>query len=185
MPLRIFVSATADLEPQRGVIARTLAELPVQVGAEIRRYPPQGTSYETLFELISNVDRVYFLMGGDITAPAGAEWDLALRLERRLVPLRWPAPLTPAAGHFLRAAFARVPESEWRTVRSNAELARAAGLDLIDALLHLQNRYGITVSEVERLLQYKRQLQQHGRDVTSEPGGSEGGGVILGRVDSL
>ncbi|RME45192.1 MAG: hypothetical protein D6791_11340 [Chloroflexi bacterium] len=179
--LRIFVSATTDLENQRSIIARTLAELPVDIGAEIRRYPAEGASYETLFELIANVDRVYFLLGADITAPSGSEWDLALRLERPIVALRRPARLTPAAEHFLRHAYEAVPPSDWHLFRNDAELARIVGLDLIDTLLHPSNRYGLTLPEIDRLRERLQQLRDRAGEVDSEPGGAEQGAVILGR----
>lgn len=177
--LRIFVSATADLESQRGVIGRTLAELPVQVGAEIRRYPPEGVSYETLFELISNVDRVYFLLGQDITAPSGSEWDLAWQLERPVLALRAPRKLTPAAVEFLRLSSLQLARDEWHLFRSDAELARIVGLDLIDALQHVANRYGLTVDEVVQLERHRRRFQP---PVSASPGemdGTEAGAVIL------
>jgi len=179
--LRIFISATHDLEAQRSVIGRTLAELPVQVGAEIRRYPPEGVSNETLFELIGNVDRVYFLMGGDITAPAGAEWDLALRLERSLMALRYPARLTPAAQQFLRTASNQIPADAWRIFRTDAELARIVGLDLVDLLLHPRNRYGVSLAEIQALQRHRQALQKGAESVDPEPGGAGAGAVILCR----
>ena len=102
--LRIFVSATRDLESARALIGQTLAELPVQIGAEIRRTPAEGASYDNIFELISNVDRLYFLLGRDITAPSGVEWMLGLQLERRIYPLRLARTRTIAAEEFLRIA---------------------------------------------------------------------------------
>lgn len=175
--LRIFVSATRDLEPQRAVIGRVVAELPVQVGTEIRRSPADGATYERIFELIGNCDRVYFLLGRDITAPAGVEWDLAFRLERSLLPLRRPGSLTPAAQEFLRLA-----QVEWVTFENDEELARIVGLDLIDLLLHPTNRYGLTVSEIARLQQRRQSLRESQVPASAEAGGAEGGGVIL---DSL
>ncbi len=70
--LRIFVSATHDLEAARGVIGRAVADLPVEIGVEIRRTPVAGAPYDDIFELVANVDRFYFLLGRDIPAPAGA-----------------------------------------------------------------------------------------------------------------
>ena len=69
--LRLFVSATNDLEAERAIIGRSVAELPVQIGIEIRRTPPLLPTYEEVFEKLDAVDRVYFLLGNDITAPAG------------------------------------------------------------------------------------------------------------------
>lgn len=179
--LRIFVSATADLEAQRGVIGRTLAGLPVKVGAEIRRFPPAGVSYETLFELISHVDRVYFLLGQDITAPSGSEWDLAWQLERPVVALRTTRRLTPAALQFLRLTALHVPAQDWRSFASDAELARLVGLDLIDTLLHFANRYGLSVDEVVSLQRHRQRLQSPAGTSPGEADGTEAGAIILGQ----
>lgn len=176
--LRIFVSATADLEAERGIIARALADLPLRVGAEIRRYPPTGVSYETLFELISNVDRVYFLLGQDITAPSGTEWDLAMELERPVLALRAARRLTPAAQQFLRLAFHQVAPTEWKVFQSDAELARIVTLDLIELFLHPGNRYGLSVEEVVRLEQQRRQLLAPTAEVAAA-GGPTAAAVIL------
>jgi len=180
--LRLFVSATADLEPERAVIGRTLAELPVQIRAQIQRSPVTGISYAELFERVARCDRFYFLLGQDITAPAGAEWELAWRLERSVLPLRKAGPRTPAAQAFLSWA-----PVQWIPFRSQAELARIIELDLIDLLLHPANRYGLSVQELERLALRREQLREAQAEAGGEPGGAEGGGVLLdpGRQEPL
>ncbi len=179
--LRIYVAATADLEAQRSIIGHLLAQLPIQVGAEIRRCPPQGASYDTLFELISNVDRFYFLMGKDITAPAGTEWDLAMQLQRHVVPLRRRHPITPSAFLFITQAILQVPLREWRFFDTNLELARLLAQDIIETLLHPQNRYGLTASEVllleQRLQAVRAQIWPQYEDLPLED--LREGGVIL------
>lgn len=182
--LRIFVSATKDLEAERAIIGQILAELPVQVGAEIRRSPAEGISYESLFELVSNCDRVYFLFGQDITAPAGVEWDLAWQLERSVLPLRQAGSHTPAAQEFLHSARLYVPAAKWRIFHNRQELSRIIGRDLVDLLLHPKNRYGLSLSEVEALEVRRRAMRQGGTPRTGEPGGAEGGGVILDNARS-
>ena len=172
--LRIFVSATNDLEAERAVIGQTVADLPVQVGVEIRRSPATGIGYDDLFELIANVDRFYFLMGRDITAPAGAEWHLAMQLERTVIPLRLAESRTAAGQQFLRYWPLR-----WKTFRSRGHLAQIIGLDLIDSLLHPANRYGLTVTEVAALHVHKKKLTGGQVAEVDEPGGAEGGGVLL------
>ncbi len=182
--LRIFVSATKDLEQERALVGRTLAELPVQVGAEIRRTPAEGVDYDTLFELISNVDRIYFLLGRDITAPFGAEWQLAIRLERTIIPYKLDGMRTQAGREFLRIAHA-----PWKPFQNSRQLGQQIGLDLIDTLLHPENRYGLQLMEVEGLQQSRQKLRrglessvsqsQSGAGGIGVPGGAEGGGVIL------
>ncbi len=174
--LRIFVSATRDLESARALIGQTLAELPVQIGAEIRRYPVDGVSFDTLFEMISNVDRLYFLLGRDITAPSGAEWLLGLRLERSILPLKLDAPRTAAAQEFLR--FAPI---EWITFHNQRHLAQIIGIDLIDLLIHPKNRYGLSLTEIEALRVRRAQMREGMVHIVVDPGGVEGGGVLLDR----
>jgi hypothetical protein len=180
--LRIFVSATQDLDAERAIIGRAVADLPVQIGIEIRRTPVEGAGYDDIFELIANCDRVYFLMGRDITAPAGAEWHLAWKLERSILPLRIPARRTPAAQEFMRGAFV-----EWTIFRRGADLARIITLDLVRILNHPTNRYGLSVVELEQLELHAQQIRQSAPRTAVfrtergevDPGGAEGGGVLL------
>ncbi len=174
--LRIFVSATQDLEEERAVIGQALADLPVDVPAEIRRSPPEGLPYMDLFERIANVDRVYFLLGRDITAPAGAEWDLAVQLERSIMALRTPGPRTPAGEAFLQGT-----PVLWKVFHSRDDLARLVTLDLLEILLHPRNRYGLHPDEVLALEALRRSLQERSVRARAEAGGAEGGGVLLGR----
>jgi hypothetical protein len=172
--LRLFIAATTDLEAERAVIGRSIAALPVQIGIEIRRTPPLLPTFDEIFEKISNVDRVYFLMGNDITAPAGLEWNLAWRLERSILPMRRSTKPTPAAQEFCRLV--HVP---WVEFRSEAELVKLMTLDLARLLKHPANRYGLTVLELERLEAYLRRLERKPLAPRAELGGAEGGGVLL------
>lgn len=176
--LRLFVSATADLEAERSIIGRVLADLPVQVGVEIRRTPASGGKYDDIYESIANCDRVYFLLGGDITAPSGAEWHIAWQLERSVLPLRSRARLTPAAREFMFNSLIK-----WQTFNSAAHLASIVTLDLIRILDHPTNRYGLTVAELELLSLHGERIQQRAvqqaESMIKVPGGAEGGGVLL------
>ena len=178
--LRLFVSATNDLDAERAVIGRAVADLPVEIRMEIRRTPAAGAKYDDIYELIANVDRVYFLMGADITAPAGAEWHLAWQLERAVYPLKDGSPLSPAGREFMRSA-----PVQWQRFRHAGDLARLVTLDLVRILQHPTNRYGLTVTELELLALHAKQIQRGQPDVAAghvvEPGGAEGGGIILDR----
>lgn len=173
--LRLFVSATKDLETERAIIGRAVAELPVKIGIEIRRTPATGAAYEDIYELIANCDRVYFLMGRDITAPSGAEWFIAWKLERSILPLRLAGVPTPAGQDFVRL----LPSSDWRRFRNGNELARLITLDLIEILNHPKNRYGLTVTELELLNLHRQRVTKFASKEMAEPGGAEGGGVLL------
>lgn len=175
--LRIFVSATNDLEQERAAIGKAVADLPIQIGIEIRRTPSSGASYDDIFELIANVDRVYFLLGRDITAPAGAEWHLAWKLERSVWPLALPVNRSPAAQEFKRNALL-----QWRPFRNSGELAQLVTLDLARILNHPTNRYGLSVTDLELLALHARKIAKRMPRQSApgdDPGGAEGGGVLL------
>ena len=55
--LRLFVAATNDLEVQRAVIGRAVADLPVQIGIEIRRSPALLPTLDEVFEKVSSARR--------------------------------------------------------------------------------------------------------------------------------
>ena len=172
--LRLFVAATNDLEVQRAVIGRAVADLPVQIGIEIRRSPALLPTLDEVFEKVSNVDRVYFLLGNDITAPAGLEWNLAWRLERSLLPLRRSRRPTPAAQEF-----ARLSPLPWLDFQSDADLHKLIVRDVARLLKHPANRYGITLPELEQLERYLRRLERTPIAIGGEAGGAEGGGILL------
>ncbi len=179
-PLRLFVSATTDLDAERAAIGRAIAGLPVQIAIEIRRTPAAGAPIDDIHERIGNVDRVYFLFGADITAPAGAEWFLAWKLERSVMALRrrpQSTHLTPAGHDFVRAAFVR-----WTPFGDAVEASRLVALDVIGILLHPANRYGLSVLDLEQLSAHRENLKRQAPPAASrptEPGGAQGGGVLL------
>ena len=198
--LRIFVSATRDLDAERALIGQAVAHLPVKIGIEIRRTPVEGGSRDDMYELIANCDRVYFLLGQDITAPAGAEWYLARELDRSVMPICRAGRPTLAAREFMHMQGVFI---NWTRFESSADLVKIVTLDLIDILSHPKNRYGLTVTELELLSSHaqrirtaaaaaKARAQKHGVE-ESEPsefddgGGAEGGGVLLdsGRREPL
>ncbi len=172
--LRLFVSATKDLEAERAVIGRAVAELPVTIGIEIRRTPVTGAAYEDIYELIANCDRVYFLMGHDISAPSGAEWFTAWKLERSMLALRLAGLPTPAGQDFVRLL-----PSGWQRFRNADELSRIISLDLINILNHPTNRYGLTVTELEMLNAHRQRVNKTRQTEIIDPGGAEGGGILL------
>lgn len=172
--LRLFVSATRDLEAERAIIGRTIARLPVEIGIEIRRTPVTGAPYEDIYELIANVDRVFFLMGEDITAPAGMEWYIAWKLERSIFPMRRGNRHTPAAMEFMRGL-----PVKWVNFRNGADLARTITLEMARILNHPKNRYGLTLTELEKLHLYAAMVEKQGIHVQNEAGGAQGGAVLL------
>lgn len=172
--LRIFVGATNDLETERAVIGRSVAELPIKIGIEIRRTPPLLPTFDEIAQRLGDVDRVYFLMGNDITAPAGLEWHLAWRMGRSLLPLRSSTRPTPAANEFFRLAPVR-----WQDFHTQAQLARIISLDLARLLQQPANPFGLTVVDMERVAGYLRSLETKPLETMHTGGGAEGSAILI------
>jgi hypothetical protein len=172
--LRIFVGATTDLEAERAVIGRSVAALPVKIGIEIRRTPPLLPTTDEIVTRLDGVDRVYFLMGNDITAPAGLEWHLAWQWQLNVLPLRNSPRPTPAAQEFFRLA-----PVFWHSFQSQAELAKLISLDLARILQQADNRYGLSVHDLERVARYVRKLEKKPVETLRDPGGAEGSAVLI------
>ncbi len=174
---RLFVSAGPDLEPEREVIGRVVAQLPVQLGWEIKRTPPPGESRQTDTEAIANCDLFLLLMGQDIVAPVGVEWDVARRSGRAVVPLLRKGAHTPAAAIFLRET-----HLSWQPFETLAELEQLVREALVNTLLERATDFVLTPEEWEALQQLQKE-DTADEELESEPAGAGGGGVILGPED--
>ncbi|MFN2166442.1 MAG: hypothetical protein ACK2U9_09285, partial [Anaerolineae bacterium] len=97
-PIRLFVSASADLEAERDAIGRLVAALPVTLGWEIGRTPLPGSEPDQVTVHVApyDCDLYIFVLGRDITAPAGSEWDEARRVQHPILALLKRVPRTPA-----------------------------------------------------------------------------------------
>lgn len=187
MPERfhLFVSAGPDLELEREVIGRVVAQLPVQLGWEIKRTPPPGEPRPADLTGVMQCDLFVFLMGQDIAAPVGIEWEAARRSGRRVAPLLRKGRRTPAATLFLREV-----QIEWQVFESAVELEKLVRAALVDVLLERAVDFKLTPGEWEALNRI-RQAEEGGKsrqegqaEVMLEPAGAGGGGIILGPRDA-
>ena len=110
---------------------------------------------------------------------------MAWELERSILPLRHRRRLTPAAQSFMSST----APFRWQEFHNTSELARIISLDLVRILDHPSNRYGLTVSELELLKLHGKRIratpaaskgsQSDDEPGDKDPGGAEGGGVLL------
>ncbi len=181
----LFVSAGPDLEPEREVIGRVVAQLPVQLGWEIKRTPPPGEPRPADLAGVRQCDLFVLLMGRDIAAPVGIEWEAARQSGRRIVPLLRKGRRTPAAAIFLREA-----QVEWQLFESAAELEELVRAALIHVLLERAVDFGLAPEEWEALHRMRQaERKEKGREEDRaegvlEPAGAGGGGIILGPGDA-
>ena len=177
--VRLFVSATPDLEPEREVVGRVVATLPVSVEWRIGRSPHRHEPLQPALEAVAGSNVYLFLLGRDITAPAGVEWDAARRAGKEPLAFVRNELRTPAAQEFLRQS-----GGEWTAFASHVELAHLLQTALVEHLLASALEYGLNVVEHEALSalaegSHAGDPAEEGHDIP-RAGGAGGGGVILG-----
>ena len=179
--VRLFVTAAPDLEPEREAIGKAIAQLPVSLGWEIKRTPRRGESLAPVLEAVMDCDFYVFLLGTDVTAPVGVEWDAASAGKTPLAFLK-DVPHTPAAQAFAR--FTERSGVRWTPFGDTQELGVLVQETLARRILDRAEAYGLSPVEWETLSAFlEKQRQEEGgrvpEEAVQEPQGAGGGGVIL------
>lgn len=181
--IKLYVSAGRDLEPERDVIGRVVAALPVTAGWEIGRTPGWRTSVAVSAVDVSpaTCDLFIFLLGQDISAPAGSEWDAARASRRPTLALLKDVARTPAG-----LEFQRLGQDLWVRFKAAEDLERQVRTWLVRQLLEHAERLRLTLPEVEGLAALERALQREAEERTTEASpapdrsrAAAGGGIIL------
>jgi hypothetical protein len=180
--VRLFVTAAPDLEPEREAIGKAIAQLPVSLGWEIKRTPRKGEPLAPVVEAVVNCDFYVFLLGTDVTAPVGVEWDTALGAGKTLLAFLKDVPHTPAAQAFAR--FAGRSGVRWMPFGDPQELGVLVQETLARRILDRAEAYGLSPVEWEALsaLLEKQRQGEEGRvpkEAVQDPHGAGGGGVVL------
>jgi hypothetical protein len=168
------------LEGEREIIGQTVARLPVSLGVEIGRTPQPGEPLRAALEAVASCDLYMFLLGRDIAAPAGVEWDVAIRSDKQPLALVKDVLRTPAATAFLRDTPAR-----WTEFSDHEELAELVQQALVQHLLGGALKYGLSVPEYEALSALADGTSAGDQEElgigSRQDMGAGGGGVVLGR----
>jgi len=177
-PIRVYVSATADLEAEREVVGEALAKFPLPLPWEIRRTPHAGDQRPEALAGIGDSDFCLVMLGQDITAPLGAELEAALAANVPLLALQKDVPNTPAGRFFRYNSVER-----WQRFRMPADLGPLVVRFLAGNLSRNPVRYALTPEELSVLLEH---LRKWGKDkeeqapVTGKgPAGAEDAAVIV------
>jgi hypothetical protein len=179
--VRLFVTAAPDLEPEREAIGKAIAQLPVSLGWEIKRTPRRSESLAAALEAVVDCDFYVFLLGTDVTAPVGVEWDTALEASKTPLAFLKDVPHTPAAQAFAR--FAEMRRVRWTPFGDPQELGILVQETLARRILDRAEAYGLSPVEWETLSALlENQRPEEGQvleEAVQEPRGAGGGGVIL------
>jgi hypothetical protein len=174
----LYISAAADLEPERDLLARAVTEVPVTLGWRIVQSP--GGDVPADLEAVAQADVHLLLLGSDIRAPIGQEWIAARRAGRRPVLLLKQGILRTSAGqNFERFVAEQAP---WQPFGSQAELRRLVLKMLASHLLDGAMTYGLSGTELARVQSWQAELEEAPAAAEQEARGVAGeSGVVLSR----
>jgi len=96
-PIRLFVSSSPDLAPEREALGQAVAELPISAGWEIKHTPGPNEDARDTLAFIEGCDLCMVMLGADFAAPMGLEWQQVRGAGKPLLAYRKRALHSPAA----------------------------------------------------------------------------------------
>jgi len=177
-PIRLFISSSPNLAPEREALGQAVAELPISVGWEIKHTPRLGEETREPLAFVERCDLYLVVLGADFAAPMGLEWRGALGTGKPLLAYRKRVLRSPSAQTFLRQS-----DLLWTEFDSPQELKVHVTQALAQAVLDRGEQFGLHLDDVEPLLALMGAGAEEG-ETPAEPDRRQGAGrsgVILGR----
>jgi hypothetical protein len=175
-PIRLFVSSSPDLAPEREALGQAVAGLPISVGWEIKHTPRPGEDMREPLAFVGRCDLYLVVLGADFAAPMGLEWRDARGAGTPILAYRKRVLHSPAAQTLLRAS-----DVTWTEFESPQELKRKVTLALAQAVLDRAEQFGLHLDDVEPLLALVEAEEEKEPAEPDRRRGAGRDGVILGR----
>jgi len=176
--LSLFVSSSPELQVEREVIGRVVAEMPLTHGWEIGHTPRAGESTGTHLDQVVASDVYVLLLGHDFSAPMGAEVNRALLGGQKPLAYRMLCTYSPSALDAVRSL-----SMDWQVFPTPDQLHRLFRQDLLRALVQQATAFGLDMNELQGLLRTAQQQVELETGTGAHESRGEAGdsGVILGR----
>jgi hypothetical protein len=174
--VRLYISAATDLELEREVLGKATVEIPTSLGWRIHQTP--GPNEKLNLKAVVRADVHLLIMGGDIRAPVGAEWQAARSAGRApILFLKQNVGHTPAATVFIHDL---ERDAAWRPYHDVTDLRRQVLKLLVGHILEQASRYQIAPREFDKLRRWQDQLASSDkRSVDQARGGAGASSVVL------
>lgn len=130
-----------------------MTSIPTSLGWEIVQTPHGDQSLNA--DALTRTHLHLLVLGGDIKAPVGLEWQIARRARRAPILFKADTLHTPAADAFIRE-LAR--HASWRTFKDLRDLRAQVSTLLADYLLAHAHAFALNAAELERLNAWKTEL---------------------------
>jgi len=173
--LSLYVSAAAEMDAECELLGQLLANLPRSARWTIKRTPPVEELANPALDLLSAATAYVILLGADLVAPMGVEWEAseAAGLARFCYRRRDRAP-SPAAAFFVHESGVA-----WQPYAAPGEFVAHFERALIKELVRGTPGYGLDLRAIEELVEHLREIEQQERPESETRRGAGQGGVIL------
>ncbi|MBN1246196.1 MAG: hypothetical protein JXC32_00990 [Anaerolineae bacterium] len=170
-----YISAASDMAAEREILGRALAEVPVDLAWRVVQSPAGNGPVD--LEAVIDADLHILVMGHDIRAPVGLEWQVARRHGRQPIAyLKTDVLRTPAGREFVRL----VREVQaWTPFGDAASLRRDVLRTIAAYLLDRALTFALSPAEVARLRRWQDELEISTEAVDEETRGGAGDSAIL------
>ena len=174
--IRLFVSSSPGLAPEREALGQAVAELPISIGWEIKHTPRPGEDVRDPLAFVETCDLYLLVLGADFAAPMGLEWRQAQGTGRPLLAYRKRVLHSPSAQSILRQA-----SVAWADFESPQDLKTQATQALARMILDRAEDFGLHLDDIEPLLALVQATEEETPAESDRRRGAGRGGVILGR----
>ncbi|MBI1801568.1 MAG: hypothetical protein HY259_06980 [Chloroflexi bacterium] len=174
--LVLYISAAPELESERHHLSQAVATMPTSLGWQIAQTPQPDQPLN--LDALARADLHLLVLGGDIRAPIGVEWQVARRAGRVPVLFKQERLHTPAADAFIRELSQVAP---WRAYHDARDLSRQVSVLLVDYLLTHEAEFALSLPEVEQLRAWQKEARPLTASASDEPRVVGAGGVVLSR----
>ncbi|MHB9033525.1 MAG: hypothetical protein ACYC6L_10800 [Anaerolineae bacterium] len=172
--LQIYISAAQEMDPESDLISKLLAEHIKTIRWRIWRTPLHGMLNPDR-DIITSSPFFVILLGTDLVAPMGVEWDIAARAGSFVIAFRDESrTISPAADYFIRNM-----EISWQTFKRREAFILAFERILLTQLLNGPPGYGLDLHDIELIADRLRLVESAAPapEVSRREAGQ--GGVIL------
>lgn len=176
--LSLYVSAAAEMDAECELLGQLLAGLPRSARWTIKRTPSVGEPANPDLGALSRATAYVILLGSDLVAPMGVEWEAAQAARVTSFCYRHSERIaSPAA-----AAFARESGAHWQPYATPGEFIAQFERALIRELVRGTPGYGLDLAAIEELAARLQELEgepQGDHPENESRRGAGQGGVIL------
>ena len=170
-----YISAATDLDEEREILGRAVVEVPVDLGWRVVQSPAGNGPVD--LDAVASAGVHVLLMGADIRAPIGLEWQVAWQAGRYpIVYLKDGILRTPAGQDFVKLV---AGVQRWEHYADVVDLQRKVLRRLADHVFDQAVAYALTPDEISALVAWRDKLATAVEDGDEEKGHGAGDSSVL------